>query len=693
MHADGTLFVEIIIIMVGAFAGATIARFLRLPVIFGYLVAGVVIGPYVLKLVHDQDIVHTLAEFGVVLLMFAVGAEVSLRELRKAGKAVVLGGTAQIILTMAGFFPFALLAGWLPKEAVIMGMIVSLSSTMVVLKVLADRNELRTVHGRLMTGLHVLQDVAFIPMVALIPVLDGEAGSVVQNVGLGLLQAGAMLAVTWILGGKVIPWVLKRITLLGSRELFLLAVVAVIFGTAAVTSMTGLSAAMGAFLAGMILAESDFGHRALSEVLPLKDTFAALFFVSLGMLTDPSYILDNWMLVVWVIVLSSVLKVVFTTVFMLWFGYLPVTSILTGIGMFQVGEFSFIICGAAAALGLVDSNFVSFAVTITVLTMALTPGVMAAGDWGVARLGKRYKWLRPYKSRADDEADIDPLMHNHVVVCGLGRVGSAVAQALEQQKVPLAVIDIDPGVIDRWRARGHYGVYGVSTNENVLMAANVRFARLVIITISDPEATVRTVKKVQGIKPTVDIIAKVDWKQEADRLQKMGVRLVVLPETEASLEVLRSSLHKYNRDKNDVEHLIERLRVNLSCGADPYVREEKAPPPSRGIYNPPMRPNVSTWIAKPPSAVVPAPRATASPAKPAGSQPPLPPFVIARPVMPVRPRASAEVATSHRTARQAHRAPRAPGGAQMSFEDLQRRPEDPAQARGWVPESGETRRR
>ena len=267
-------------------------------------------------------------------------------------------------------------------------MVVSLSSSMVVLKTLIDRGELRNVHGRILTGILLVQDLAFIPMIAILPALSGDGGLNLSDLGFCILKAAAVLGLMALLGGKAIPWLLSRVAYLGSREIFIIAVVAITFATAAITEATGLSAALGAFVAGLLLSESEFGQRALSEVVPLRDTFSALFFVSLGMLADPVFLIDNFGTVLVVVAVVMAARFLLTAALTRGFGYLPYTAILVGLGMVQVGEFSFILADSASDLGAVDQDFLSLIVVSAFLTMALTPWVMTSGARAVARLSR-----------------------------------------------------------------------------------------------------------------------------------------------------------------------------------------------------------------------------------------------------------------------------------------------------------------
>ena len=582
MHIEGGLFADIVIIFVVAFLGGLAARLLRFPILLGYLAVGMVIGPHALEVVGDVETVQALAEFGVILLLFAVGIEVSFRDLRAMGKSVILVAVAQILGTIGIAYLIGLGLGWSSEKAVVFGMIASLSSTMVVLKTLSDRGELLSVHGKVLTGILLIQDLAFIPMIAVLPALSGEVGrSVLADLGFGILKATVTLSLMALLGGKAIPWLLGRVAFLGSREVFIMAVVSITFAIAALTQVVGLSAALGAFVAGLLLSESDFGHRALSEIVPLRDTFSALFFVSLGMLVDYNFLVENYLLVLAVIGVVIVIKFILVIGLTRAFRYLTYTAVLSGLGMVQVGEFSFILADSGASMGVIDQDFLTLVVVAAVLTMALTPWIIAGGAKAVERIGS---WSMMPSLRIPGNGLSDRGMaelRDHVVVCGMGRVGTLIAESLQNHRVPFIVIDMDPYTITRSRDHGYYAVHGSSTSETVLEAAGVGAARLLVISTGAPATAWVTAQHALRMNPGLDIVARVHWREEGERLQRLGVQEVVWPEMEAGLEILRHSLLRYNADHNHVEMLVEQLREHLSFDTDSEA-DDVLPPEGLG---------------------------------------------------------------------------------------------------------------
>jgi CPA2 family monovalent cation:H+ antiporter-2 len=566
VSVESGLFFDIIVIFAAAFLGGLIARVLHSPVILGYLVVGLLLGPHALQLVNDVETVRILAEFGVIFLLFAVGIEISFESIRQLGKVVILGGIIQVVATAGLAGLIGILWGWTASQSILLGLVVSLSSTMVVLKSLIDRGELHTLHGRILTGMLLIQDLAFIPMIAMLPALGGQSAAFLPDLGMGLLKAAVVLGLMALLGYKAIPWVLNYVARLGSREVFILAVVAITFATAGITHMAGLSAAMGAFVAGLLLSQSDFGHRAFAEIAPLKDTFSALFFVSLGMLIDPNFVMDNLLLVLGVVALAAFLKFTITAGILRSLGYLPHTALLTGVGLIQVGEFSFILADTATALGIVGQEFFSLAVVSAVLSMAVTPWAIAGASRATGLINRRFGWLRPY--RLDDgKSDMRiPPLKGHVVICGLGRVGSLVARVLKEHHVSIIVIDLDPQVVSRCQQLGHYAIHGSSDSQPVLEAAQVKSARLMVISTGDPVSSLVTAQNALQLNPELDVVARVHWREEGDQFQQIGVKEVVWPEMEAGLEILRHSLNQYGVEPAEVDSLLGKFREHLNFG-------------------------------------------------------------------------------------------------------------------------------
>ena len=575
MH--GSLFLDIVIVLAGGFAGGLIARQFHFPILLGYLIAGAIVGPHVLGAVGNLEEVRTLAEFGVVLLLFEVGVEVSLRELRRAGKVIVLGGIVQMLATIGLMYPLAIYLGWPFQQALVFGMVASLSSTMVVLKTLADRGELGSVHGKVMVGILIMQDLAFIPMIAILPSLSGEGTAALSDLGFGVLKAAVILVLMVVLGGRAIPWVLDKVPILSSKEVFILTVVALTFAAAALTDAFGLTLAIGAFAAGLVLSESPFGRRALSEVIPLRDIFAAVFFVSLGMLTDPRYVVDHIGLVLIVVSAVMLVKLILIGGLVKAFGYLPYTAVLTGLGMMQVGEFSFFLADAAYLMDIVDLDFLTLIVVSTVITMALTPLVFAGGVMGLERLGRLMSVFREYSPAKSTVASRIDDLSSHLVLCGMGNIGLLVAEELREHEIPFAVIELDPHIAQRSLDSGYLVLNGSSTSRSSLEQAGIDRARMMVITTGDTRSARDTARRALEINPKLEIVARVRWQEDAEALDRIGVHEVVWPEMEAGQQILRHSLLRYEVDIQEVDSLVAQLRSYERISGDPADEADLSP--------------------------------------------------------------------------------------------------------------------
>ena len=608
MGVEQHLFNDLVLVVIAAFLGGVAARLLHAPPVLGYLAMGMIIGPHVLgrfglewldfATVADEKSVHTVAELGVVLLVFTIGIEISFRELAHLGKVVIIGGILQIVITAWLLVPVGILLGFDLNTAVMLGLAGALSSTMVVLKTLSDRGELNSLQGRLMTGFLLVQDLMFIPMIAMLPALDGSGGvaSVMREIGWGVLKATAVIGGAALLGTKVLPWAMSRITLMGSREMFVLMVVAIAFAIAALTNFVGLSAALGAFVAGLLLSESDVGHWALAEVAPLRDIFGALFFASLGMLTDPVFVVENYGSVLGIIAAVVIIKFAVTAVIVRGAGYLPGTALITGVGLGQIGEFSFILVAGALSIGIVDQDFHSLIVVSAVLTMAAGAPMITGGSKLVRALSQRFRVLRPYRIGNPHGEERPRQLFGHVVICGLGQVGSMVAQVMQEHQVPFVAVDLDQRTLSEWRACGYHTVQGSSDRQEVLQAARVQQAGLLVITTGDPVSVELTAQHALQLQPELDIVARVQARSEGEHLHHLGVQEVVWPEMEAGLEVLRHALYRYRTPDYEVDRVVYQLRERLSFtvsdrsrripkGGTPTdgrgQRDNAAPPPPR----------------------------------------------------------------------------------------------------------------
>ncbi len=551
------LVINFTILLGSALVGGMVAHRLRQPVILGYLIVGVVVGPHAFALVNDLVLVEAAATMGVALLMLTLGLEVSFAQLKQVGKVGLWGGIAQIIITFAlGLVLGITLFKWSLSQSTLFGLVISLSSTMVGLKMLMDRGELDSMHGRIMIAMLILQDVSVVLMIVITPMLGGVEQNLLFALGKTLVQAILFVGIAIVLGIWVLPWLMGRVGGVRTRELFLLTVLVLCFGAALATQLVGLSAVFGAFLIGLVLRETIFARQALAEITPLRDIFAALFFVSLGMLLDPKFIIEYWSLVA--ITVALIIFVKFLTVFGIvrFFGYSMNIALLAGAGLFQIGEFSFILAQGGVNVGIISSQSYSLIIGSAIITMLLTPLFMGVVSRLYSKLAFASKGLGFAKAAGSvahpeliNDADV-------VVVAGCGRVGQNIVRGLQSVGVPYKVVEIDPEVIHRLRCDGATCIYGDASNIHVLSHADLKRAIMLVVTFPDPMAMLTTVRAALTINPNLKIIPRVHRTREAKLLKKLGVEELISPEYEASLEFLRRILSVTGWRKADIDETL-----------------------------------------------------------------------------------------------------------------------------------------
>jgi CPA2 family monovalent cation:H+ antiporter-2 len=552
---------DLIIVLAVAIAGGILARQLRLPIILGFLVGGIAVGPYGFGLVRDLDTIHTLATIGVILLLFTLGLEFSLSELRRIGKIAVLGGIAQILLTAAVGLALGKLLGWEMLEATFFGFLIALSSTMIVLKTLMERGELDSGHGRVMIGILLVQDLSLVPLMIILPAMGGTGGELWLALGIALIKAVLFIAVMLVLGMWGLPWLLRRVAGGGSRELFLLTVVALCLAAAFGAYFFGLSAAVGAFIAGLLISQSAFARQALADIVPLRDTFGALFFVSLGMLADPRFVMDNIAIIAVVVSVIIVAKFIICAGIPWFFGYSPKTALFVGMGLIQIGEFSFVLAGAGTQSGIISDYLYSLTLTSAIITMLLTPFALSFASFLYRHLSQRETFGRLAAKRLDPGWQRRRWeLSGHAVICGHGRIGSILAGVLERRNLSYLAIDLDPQVISALRAREIPCIYGDAGNPEILAHAQLDKARVLICTFPDFIAVELTSRNALRINPRLDIVARVHRDVDTELLKGIGVSEIVRPEFEAGLEITRHTLHRFGIPGPEIQLILTGLR-------------------------------------------------------------------------------------------------------------------------------------
>jgi CPA2 family monovalent cation:H+ antiporter-2 len=566
------------LLIVFAVATAVVFAFgqARVPSVVGLLVAGVLVGPYGLSLVSDVQVVELLAEIGVVVLLFTVGLEFSMSKvvamlplMARIGLPQVVGTT---VLVAAATWWYL---GTLP-QAIFAGLLVAMSSTAIVLKMLADRGETAAPHGRIAVAVLLLQDLLVVAAMLAVPALAAAAG-VTPDATAGapaggshtpspfahplaaLAAGGAVLAGVFVTGRLVVPRVLHEVVRLRNRELFLMTIVLVCLGTAAITAQVGLSLALGAFLAGLALAESEYGHQAFTEVLPFRDTLASLFFVSVGMLLDVRFLVAHAGLVAATVLGIVVAKALATALPARAAGFPLRTSLLAGTALAQVGEFSFVLGSRGAQAGLLDATDYQTFLAAAVTTMAATP-LMAAGMpvWldRLARSRSCGHWFEEPRPREDATDPTD-----HVIIAGFGLNGRNLAKALTEFGVPRVVLELNPETVRRERALGLDIRYGDCTRAAVLTHAGIERARALVVAISDPASSRRSVRVARELAPDVRIFVRTEHVSEVDELESLGADEVIPAEFETALSLFERVLAVYDVPEDTVDGLVDRMRL------------------------------------------------------------------------------------------------------------------------------------
>jgi len=544
--------------LTAAFAGGVVARRLRVPVILGYLVAGILISPSTPGVDLNSEIVQTLAELGVAFLMFSLGAEFSLRELLRIRRIALGAGALQIVLTLTAGAAVALTLGWSGKAAAVFGMVVALGSSAVALKMLLLRGEMETRHGRATGGVAIFQDLALVPILITLPILASSGdGNVLAVIGRSVGVAVAVLAAVLILGLRLVPILLELVERTKSRELFVLSIIVIALGAALVTEWAGLSIALGAFLAGLIVSESDFSHQVLVDITPLRDAFATLFFVSIGMLLDLRLVADHPWAVAGLVLLVVFGKTVILAGVLRLFNLSRASAVMAGVLLAQVGEVSFIVASEALGHGIIASDQYRLILALSLGTLIVAP-LMVNATPGILTL-----LPTPGAAAAGQpmfEPIVDVSMRRHTIICGYGRIGAQLADALQRRGFHFIVIDNDLPTVRSAQERGVTAIFGDAGNPNLMTKLGVEHARTLAVAISDPLAAEVAVAVARRLNPRVDIVARARSREQMRRLRDLGADEIVQPEFEAGLELVRHVLHAHGLEQRQVAAIIQRRR-------------------------------------------------------------------------------------------------------------------------------------
>lgn len=565
MHAP--LLTDILIILCASVAVVLLFQRFRIPSILGLLFTGVLIGPEALGWVTAIKEVEVLSEIGVILLLFVIGMELSLKQLKTMRRTVFIGGGIQVGLTVGIVAALAFSLDFSLPKGLFMGFLVSLSSTAIVLKVLQENNEMHAPHGRVALGVLIFQDIIVVPMMLVTPLLAGKGGNPLTE--LALLLGKSVVVVGGVLYGarSLVPRLFSLVAKTQNRGLFILTTMALCFAVATLTGFAGLSLALGAFLAGLVVSESEYSHQATSTILPFRELFTSFFFVSIGMLLDVAFFLQNLYIILPAVAGVFLLKSIVAGLATALLRYPPRTCLMGGLALFQIGEFAFILSRVGIDEGLLSDDLYQYFLSISILSMAATPFVILYSEAWVSRLLKRPSLKKKVNEVVPERVNQEVLdesghcaLHDHLVIIGFGLNGRNVARAAHFAGIDYAVMELNARTVEEERERGEPIFYGDPVQAPALEEINIEQARIVVIAISDPKATQNIVVNIREYTQTAFVLVRTRFVGEVERLCELGADEVIPEEFETSVEMFTRVLHRFLVPMDQVEQLARTVR-------------------------------------------------------------------------------------------------------------------------------------
>ncbi|MDA0703981.1 MAG: cation:proton antiporter [Proteobacteria bacterium] len=563
MPYQTALISTIVVAFVLAFCAGFVARKMKISPLVGYLMAGIAIGPFTPGFVADLDLAAQLAELGVILLMFGVGLHISFADLLAVRAIAFFGACAQMVVTVAASAGFFLLLGWSLESGLLLGLALSVASTVVLLRLLEERGELDTIGGRIAVAWLIVQDIAMVLVLVLLPVFaeiaDAAPGTDVSSdagaelaltILLTLAKLAAFIALMLVVGRRAAPWLLRHVARTGSRELFTLAVLASALGIAyGSAELFGASFALGAFFAGVVLSESDFSHQAAANSLPFRDAFAVLFFVSVGMLFDPTVLVERPLVILAVLAIIILVKSVPAMVLLIAFRYPAGAALTVTTGLAQIGEFSFILVGMGVALGMIPPEGRDLVLAGALLSITINPALLALKAPAARWMHSHPRLIAAFKRSGDHLTELAPTHgdsrhEGHIILVGYGRVGNAVGDILAEHGLPFVVVELNRRVVETIRGRGIQAIYGDAGAPGVLTAALVEHARLLIVASPDALHTREIFRSARAANPLIEGIARSHSDRERAVLEEAGVNRAIVGERELAAGIARYALQR-----------------------------------------------------------------------------------------------------------------------------------------------------
>lgn len=536
----------------------------RLPVIVGLLITGVVVGPYGLQLIHAIEEVEIMAEVGVVLLLFTIGLEFSLNDLIKLKRISLVGGALQVGISIGVAYVMAITLGVADTQAIFLGFLFALSSTAIVLKIIQERAEMDAPHGQTAVAILIFQDIIVVVMMIITPLLAGSFDELGNELLILTVQGVAIIVVVGLAAKYVVPKVLHQIAQTRSRELFLLSVVGICMIVAGITSNMGLSLGLGAFLAGLCISESEYSAQALGGIIPFKDIFTSFFFISIGMLFNLQVVFAEPVLVMALSAGVILVKAVIITSICMLLGLHLRTSIISGLSLSQIGEFSFVLSKVGLSSEVLSNEYYQLFLAVSIVTMTLTPflitGSHRLADW-VVKKPIPPKLIRGFNNIPVQESSYATgKLENHIIIIGFGLNGKHLAQAAREASIPYVVLEMNPDTVRSERKKGEPIIYGDATHMEILEHAHVKKARVVVIAISDPAGTRQVLQNVRHLNKDVFVIVRTRFVNEMEELYNSGANEVIPEEFETAVEIFTRVLTKYLVPEQEIEQFAEKIR-------------------------------------------------------------------------------------------------------------------------------------
>lgn len=537
---------------------------LNIPTILGFLITGIMAGPHGLSLVKASHEVEVLSEIGIILLLFIIGLEFSLKSLSAIKKAVFIGGAIQVLLTIMAAGLLAYYIGFEISEAVFIGFLFSLSSTAIVLNILQSRGDINSPHGKITLAILIFQDIIVVPMMLLAPIMAGKSDNIMLTLATLVLKTLLIVGLVIIAARYIFPRLLFEVAKTRSRELFILTIVVSCFAVAWLTSSIGLSLPLGAFIAGLIISESDYSHQATSQIMPFREIFTSFFFVSIGMLLDISFFIEHIWVILGFTLVAFILKGLIGSLAGAILKYPPRVSILVGLALFQVGEFAFILSKVGIENGLIGAVTNQYFLSISVLSMALTPVVFMFSDkivklFNTTQLSKGLAKFNYWNESGEDSDNVKSLK-DHLIIIGFGVNGKNVAIAAKATGIPYVIIEMNAETVRKEKSNGEPIIFGDASNPFILERVNVWSARVAVIAISDGPTTKKVVSSIRDICRTVYVIVRTRYINEITANLNLGADEVISEEFETSIEIFTRVLNKYLIPDDQITNLVKNVR-------------------------------------------------------------------------------------------------------------------------------------